>query len=121
MIASHFITIFASPVEGLIPSLVRLAMSGVRLKPESAVLDYPIAWTLDDGETIATSAWAVAPVAAGGLVVSPGSGVIDALVTACIVSGGVYRRVYELINTITTSEGRVLEKTISVRIGPEDA
>jgi hypothetical protein len=121
MIASIFITIFATAAGVLVPSLVRLAERGVRLKAPDAQLDYPVAWELDAGESIASSAWSVTPAAAGGLSVLPGSGVVDDLVTACIVTGGVYRRVYELTNTITTSEGRVLTATISIRIGPVEA
>jgi hypothetical protein len=118
--AALFITIFAgSPAANYSPSVERLARWGVALKPATAELDYPIAWALETGETISASAWAVTPT--GGMAVVSGSGQIDGLVTACLVSGGVFRRVYSLINTITTSEGRTLVKTITVRIGPVEA
>jgi hypothetical protein len=101
------------------PSVTRLGRQGVRLKPANAVIDYPIAWTLETGEAISSSTWSVSP--SGGMAVVPGSVQTDGLVTACLVSGGVFRRVYSLINTITTSEGRTLVKSITVRIGPEEA
>jgi hypothetical protein len=119
-IAPLFMAFFAAVAGGdFVPSVLRLAGRGMRMKAPGAVIDYPIQWALETGETISTSAWAVTP--AGEMVVEAGSGVIDGLVTACLVSGGVFRRVYSLKNTITTSAGRTLEETITIRVGPVEA
>ena len=45
----------------------------------------------------------------------------NGLKTACILTGGVFRRVYEVANTIVTSAGRTHVQTITFRIGPVEA
>lgn len=91
----------------------------MQLKAAGAELDWPIHWTLEDGETIASSTWSVSP--AGGLAVKAGSPSIAGLVTACILTGGVFRAVYEVTNNIVTSAGRTHAQTITFRIGPVEA
>ena len=92
----------------------------MEIKAAGAVLDWPISWTLADGETISTSTWTTAPTETGGLAVKAGSAAIAGLITSCLVEGGIFRRVYELTNRITTSQGRTLEQTITFRIGPSE-
>lgn len=90
----------------------------MEIKATEAVLDWPISWALADGETIAGSTWSVAPVEAGGVVVEAGSPAIAGAVTSCLLSGGIFRRVYTVTNRITTSQGRALSQTVTIRIGP---
>lgn len=122
MIPPLFIIFFAAAGAGaFVPSLLRRARGAFELKAAGADIDFPITWDLDAGETIAESTWSAAPSEAGGLVVEAGTSVIDDAVTACRVSGGIYRRVYELTNTVTTSAGRLLVATVTIRIGPVGA
>lgn len=92
----------------------------MEIKAPAAVLDWPISWSLADGETITASTWTVAPSEEGGLRVVSDSPVINDLVTSCLVEGGLFRRVYVLTNRITTNQGRTLEQTITFRIGPSE-
>lgn len=87
------------------------------LKSPASVRDAAVQWQLEDGETIVASAWAVLPAETGGLAVVDGSAAVDGLVAACRIEGGVFRRVYTLINTITTSRGQVLQESMTFRIG----
>jgi hypothetical protein len=89
----------------------------MHLKAPGSELDFPIEWTLADGETISTSTWVVSPVETGGLAVKVGTPAISSATTSCIVEDGLFRHVYELTNTITTSQGRTDVRTVSVRIG----
>ena len=91
----------------------------MQIKAAGSELDWPITWTLETGETISSSSWAVSP--AGELAVKAGSPTIAALVTACILTGGVFRKVYEVTNTIVTSAGRKHVQTITFRIGAVEA
>ncbi len=128
MIAALFLTIFAggsAGPAGFAPSAARTRGSGFddagfRVKPIAAVIDYPIAWSLQTGETITESTWAVHPVEAGGMAVVSGTAKIVGAVTACLVSGGINRRVYALTNTITTSDERIYSETMVFRIGPAE-
>jgi hypothetical protein len=88
------------------------------IKAAESELDWPITYTLESGETIASSVWTVAPVETGGLAVKAGSPSIAGAAVACIVAGGNFRRVYELRNVITTSAGRKHSQTMAFRIGP---
>jgi hypothetical protein len=92
----------------------------MEIKAANAVLDWPISWVLADEETISGSTWSAAPAETGGLAVVAGSPAVTGEVTSCLVSGGVFRRVYTLTNRIITSQGRALEQTITIRIGPSE-
>ncbi len=123
-IAPFFIAFMTVEVSGgLTPSAERLRSEGgvsfFLVKAAGATLDYPIGWTLDPGETIVASTWGVTPAETGGIEVVPDSSVIVGMITACLISGGVFRRVYELVNTITTSAGRVRQATLTIRIGAD--
>jgi hypothetical protein len=91
----------------------------MKTKAAVAELDWPITWTLEAGETISSSTWSVTP--AGEMAVKAGSPSITGLVTACILTGGVFRKVYEVTNTIVTSAGRTHAQTITFRIGAVEA
>ncbi|WP_310474093.1 hypothetical protein [Sandarakinorhabdus sp.] len=117
MITTHFMAFFASTGAAVAPPMVAGDGPIFVLKSPGSKLDWPISWPLEDGESIAASVWAVLPTHAGGLAVMDGSPITVGLVTSCLVEGGVNRRVYELVNTITTSAGRVHEATITFRIG----
>jgi hypothetical protein len=90
----------------------------MEIKSPGAVLDFPISWTLATSETISTSTWTVAPSEAGG--VTNSAAAIAGAVTSCLLSGGIFRRVYTVTNRITTNQGRTLEQTITLRIGPSE-
>jgi hypothetical protein len=68
-----------------------------------AILDYGFNWSswLQAGETIVSSTWTIDPT----LVLSSSQNVSG--VTSTFVNGGTLGSVYTLINTITTSNGRV--------------
>ena len=120
MILTHFLALrVAAP--STVPELAArrggTAVGFYPLKSPSSVRDAAVLWTLEEGETISSSIWAALPAEAGGLAVVPGSAAMDGLVTACRVEGGIFRRVYQLVNTITTSRGQVLQETLTYRIG----
>lgn len=88
------------------------------MKAPGAELDWPISYTLAVGETITTSTWTVAPVEAGGVTVKAGTPSIAAGVTSCILTGGNFRDLYDVANTVLTSQGRTYQQTVTLRIGP---
>lgn len=91
-----------------------------RMKPAGADLDYPITWDLAEGDSIASSAWAVAPIgtpAEGDMQVKAGSPLIDGATTACLLTGGVYGCRYRVTNTVTLASGRKDERSMLFRIG----
>jgi hypothetical protein len=90
----------------------------MEIKAAGAVLDFPISWTLATSETISTSTWTVVPAEAGGVTTSAAA--VAGAVTSCLLSGGIYRRVYTVTDRITTNQGRTLEQTVTLRIGPSE-
>lgn len=91
------------------------------IKAPTSELDWPISYTLAAGETISGSTWTVSPVEAGGMAVKGGTPSITGSVTACILTGGNFRQIYEVTNTVTTSQGRVYAHTAAFRIGTVEA
>lgn len=79
------------------------------------VLDYALDWSdwLDDGETIASSTWAVTP---AGLTTSLTSIVNNGTAAVVWLSGGVADRMYTVTNHITTTDSRTVERSIAVTI-----
>lgn len=73
-----------------------------------AILDYGFNWSswLQPTETIVNSVWSIDPT----LTLSSSQNVSG--VTSTFVNGGVLGSVYTLINTITTSNGRVDSRTM---------
>lgn len=112
---------FVAALTGSMLSVQSLSSTRVastfQMKAPASVIDWSISHSLDSGETITSSTWSVAPIESGGLTVEPGDE-ISGNETACLVSGGVYRHVYELTNTVVTSLGRTLPRTLGFRIGP---
>lgn len=88
-----------------------------RDKDPDEYLDYSIDWTndLQGGEAITSSSWV-----SGGspnitpLVISLPS--INGSVTTAWFNGGTDRTMYAVTNHITTQGGRILEKTVNLRV-----
>lgn len=91
----------------------------IEMKAPTAELDWPITYTLADGETISSSTWAVSPT--GELAIKVGSDTISGLTTSAIVTGGTLGKVYEVTNTILTNQSRTDVRTITFRIGAVEA
>ena len=73
----------------------------------NAKLDYGFDWTawLASGETISTSSWTTDTLTSS-------SPQISTNVTSVFVEGGVVGTSYKIVNTITTSVGRIDSRTI---------
>jgi hypothetical protein len=86
------------------------------LKDPGAAIDYRIDWSAGylAGQTIADSLWSVAPDEAGGLVASGGEEGPGR--TTATLSGGIAGHVYRVTNRITLSDGRVDERTLTLRV-----
>jgi len=86
------------------------------VKAASEVLDYTIDWSswLAAGDTINTSAWAVAPT--GELTLAAGSNTTTT--TKIRASAGVAGKAYTLTNTITTTGGLTGVREIAVSVNP---
>ncbi len=122
MILTHFIAFMAQQSGGRTVPELRLRRGGTAygafvLKSPASVLDWGVDWELAEGETITGSEWSVSPVEAGGMAVVAGSPAIAGAVTSCLMQGGVFRHVYTLANTITTSAGRTHIESITFRVG----
>ena len=91
----------------------------MEIKAAGSDLDWSISYTLAAGETITGSVWAVTP--PGALSVKASTPAIAGPVTSCILTGGTLRRMYEVTNTATTSQGRVDVRTLTFRIGSVEA
>ena len=92
----------------------------MEIKAAGAELDFPINWSLSASETISTSTWSVEPSESGGVAVKAGSPAIAGAVTSCMLTGGIFRRVYVVTNIITTNQGRTLPQTVTLRIGSSE-
>lgn len=87
------------------------------LKDPGALVDYAFDWAADGylgAATIAASAWSVLPAEAGG--VAEVSRTLAPTRTGVLVGGGVAGRVYRLSNRVTLSDGRVDERTLTLRV-----
>lgn len=93
----------------------------MKLKAATSELDYPITYTLEEGETISTSTWAVSPVEVGGVEVKAATPAIDGAATSCILKGGIAGHLYEVTNTIVTNQGRTDVLTATFRVGNVEA
>lgn len=83
-------------------------------KDPDEVLDYDVNWTarLLTGETIVSSSFTVAV----GTVVKDSEGFTPEGVATVWLSGGTVGEVCEVLNHITTSQGREYDKTAKLRI-----
>lgn len=89
---------------------------GFYLKDPGARIDYTVDWAAGylAGDTIAASAWIVAPEEAGGIAVAGmTSEPARALAT---LEGGVPGHVYRVTNRVTLTSGRIEERTLSIRV-----
>lgn len=119
--AAAVLPAFRAALTGTVVTVQSLSSTRIantfQMKSPASVIDWTVAYDLDTGETITASSWAATPAESGGLTVEPGDDISGAS-TACLVSGGVFRHVYELTNTVETSLGRTLTRTLGFRIGP---
>lgn len=79
-------------------------------------IDFSLDWRdwLSDNETLTTVTWRVDPAEPGGLTLD---GTVDAgLVQGVFVRGGEPLKIYRLICTATTSEGREVERGLSIKV-----
>ena len=80
----------------------------MKQKDPSDTRTYPMYWAEElNGQTIATSTWT-----GDGLTV--GTATISGTVTSVVLSGGADESRYEVVNTITTSGGQTLEKSMTI-------
>lgn len=95
----------------------------MKIHPLGIRRDYSISWDLAGTEAISGSSWSVAPVEAGGLAVADGSEQIaeDGVTTSCLIEGGIAGHLYEVTNVIETDQGRTDSRTITLRIGRQEA
>ena len=87
------------------------------LTDPAAVLDYSIDWGaqyLAEFELLATSDWSLAPVEPGGLGVAGSS--FEPRISTVTVQGGIAGHIYRIVNRISTVEGRVDERSITIRV-----
>jgi hypothetical protein len=86
------------------------------LKSTSATLDYSIDWAAGylDSQTISASYWTITPVESGGLAVLAET-FTSGRVTATL-KDGLPGHVYAVSNRAIFSDGRIDERTISVRV-----
>lgn len=78
-------------------------------KDPSDTIDYAMSWPQLGSDTISTSSWT-----SNGLTIGTGS--ISGLTTSVFVSGGEAERTYRLTNTITTTGGRTLERSMWIEV-----
>lgn len=85
------------------------------VKSTAGVLNYTIDWTTWlDGDTIATSTWAIDNNDAGSLVIDSESETTAA--ATATISGGTKGKTYEITNTITTAAGLTDTRTMALHI-----
>lgn len=98
--------------------MMNMGPDGRRWTPHSpgADLDYIENWSewLGDGETVEQSQWT----ATAGITLSRQT-VLNGTHACVFAAGGVAGQVYELTNTITTSQGRIDSRTITLRCQPQ--
>ena len=85
----------------------------VRLKDPQESIDYAVDWSdfLASGETISASSWASSSTA---LAIGTVSATTDT--TAVFVSGGTVGDVYRVTNKVTTTQTRIAERSVIVRV-----
>lgn len=86
------------------------------LKDPGSRVDHAIDWGASylDGQTVAGSAWSVFPAESEGIVVEAAS--FDLTRTGATLSGGIAGHIYSVTNRVTLSDGRVDERSITVRV-----
>ena len=85
------------------------------LKDPGSRVDYAIDWTAYlDGQVLASSAWAVAPVEPQGIAIVEASFAPNR--AAARLSGGVVGHLYRVSNRVTLSDGSAEERAIFLRV-----
>jgi hypothetical protein len=86
------------------------------VKDPAALVDFAVDWTAGylNNQTISSSEWQVVPAGAGAIVVEAQS--IDPGRTVATLSGGRNGYLYHITNKIGTSDGRIDERTLVVRV-----
>jgi len=86
-------------------------------KDPDEYLDYQIDWTdYLDGDVIATSAWSAVETNSPGLTITAGSPATDGSKTYVWLSGGQDGETYHVLNRVTTTGGRSMDRTVRIRI-----
>jgi hypothetical protein len=97
--------------------MINVDAKGLRWAPMAPAsdLDYTIDWSdwLEPGETIAVSAWSV--IGGPDTILLTRAQLLDGSVASVFAFGGVIGGLYTLKNTITTSDGRIDNRTIQLR------
>ncbi|NOZ43302.1 MAG: hypothetical protein GXP02_09105 [Alphaproteobacteria bacterium] len=94
-------------------------MGGQFLKDPNAVIDYAVDWSVNyllAGELITASNWFILPQGAVADLSIDHVVPTVAGVTTVFVTGGIAGRVYQLTNRITTDQGRIDDRSLSIRI-----
>lgn len=86
------------------------------LKDPDASLDWTVDWAAGylDGQTITNSRWSALPDENGGVVIA--ATMIQPTRTAATLTGGVPGHVYRVSNRVTLSDGRIDERTLTIRV-----
>lgn len=85
------------------------------LKDPDSRVDYAIDWSVHlGGQVITDSLWSVTPAEAGGIAVEDSS--FDTGGCAARLSGGVVGHVYSVGNRVTLVDGRIDERSITLRV-----
>ena len=86
---------------------------GAYVKDPDEVLDYTIDWAAAiPSDTIASSTWVVP----AGITQASPSPSYTTTATTIWLSGGTAGTVYDVVNRITTSGGRTLERALQIRV-----
>jgi hypothetical protein len=92
-------------------------MMDLFVKDPGEAVDWTFDWDdayLTSGETIDASDWAVEPT--GGITLSGDD--FTGSTTTVTASGGTSGATYRLVNTVTTSLGRTVVRSVTVRVTP---
>lgn len=86
------------------------------LKDPGAALDYGVDWGREylTDDVLASSAWAVEPVEAGGLSIAEQAH--DLTRSSVVLSGGVAGHLYRLTNTVVTTAERTDRRSFTIRV-----
>ena len=85
------------------------------LKDPHARIDHGTDWSGSlSGQSVTDSDWSVSPVEAGGLAVEDSA--LEGTSARVRLSGGLMGRLYRLTNSVTLSDGQVLERSVTFRV-----
>ncbi|MDX3885806.1 MAG: hypothetical protein QHC65_15395 [Sphingomonas sp.] len=87
----------------------------IHLKDPDATVDYLIDWGERlEGRSVTASDWAVVPAEAGGIIIADDA--VDGARTRATLSGGVPGHVYRATCQVELSDGRIDERSITLRV-----